>query len=264
MRRPSVGSPASHGGSGPVSAPVVLLIMTTRRYGDDEVREIFSLATTGDLREPALPAESDGLTLDALERIGQEAGIDPARVAHAAATLDARGQSFPVQRAFGVPIGVSRVVALPRAPTDREWQQLLTHCRTTFGVQGVATESGGLRAWSHGRLQVSVEPTAEGEQLRLSTWNEAAVALNGLGLVFGGLSVLTSVAVVAAGKPEKALAVLALFGGIAVAAVATNVFRAPRWARARDRQMTAVAEHAVQMLAQAGAAPLPGARRGDD
>ncbi|MES3033261.1 MAG: hypothetical protein V4813_04625 [Gemmatimonadota bacterium] len=232
--------------------------MTTRRYGDDEVREIFSLATTGDLREPSLPAESGGLTLDALERIGQEAGIEPARVAQAAATLNARGHAFPLERAFGVPIGVSRMVALPRAPTDREWQQLMTHCRTTFGVQGVATESGGHRAWSHGNLSVSIEPTAEGEQLRLTTRNEAAVVLNGLGVVLGGMSLLTSLAVVAAGKPEKALVVLTLFGGVAVAAFATNLWRAPRWARTRDRQMATVAEHAVHMLAKVEAAPPPG------
>ena len=40
--------------------------MTTRRYGEEEVREIFSLATTGDPRERSLPADSDGLTLDGI------------------------------------------------------------------------------------------------------------------------------------------------------------------------------------------------------
>ena len=102
--------------------------------------------------------------------------------------------------------------------------------------------------WSHGNLSVSIEPTAEGEQLRLRTRNEAAVALNGVGLVLGGLSLLMSLAAVAAGKPEKALVLLSLLGGIALTALATNVVRAPRWARTRDREMTIVAEHAVQML----------------
>ncbi len=40
------------------------LTMPTRRYGTDEVREILALATTGDSQGRALPAESDGLTLD--------------------------------------------------------------------------------------------------------------------------------------------------------------------------------------------------------
>src|SRR6185436_13586583 len=133
--------------------------MTTRRYGDDEVREIFSLATTGGTADRSLPAESGGLTLDELQHIGREAGIEPARVAQAAATLDARGKPAPVRRAFGLPIGVSRVVDLPRAPTDREWELLVSQFRTTFETQGETTTTGGLREWSVGSLHISVEPT---------------------------------------------------------------------------------------------------------
>ena len=124
--------------------------MTKRRYGDEEVREIFSLATTGGGRDPSLPSESGGLTLDELQRIGQEAGIEPARVAHAAETLDARGRAAPVRRSLGLPIGLTRVVDLPRAPTDREWERLISEFRSTFGAQGTATTSGGLRDWSVG------------------------------------------------------------------------------------------------------------------
>lgn len=222
--------------------------MTKRRYGDDETREIFALATAGESRDQRLPVESDGLTLDELQRIGSEAGIAPALVAQAAATLDAQGHAPPVQRALGLPIGVSRVVELPRAPSDREWEQLISQFRTTFGVNGHATTSGGMREWSHGNLHISVEPTEHGEQLRLRTRNEAAVALNGFGILLGGMSVLTSTAVAAAGKPEKALVVLGVFGGMALAAFVKNLIRSPRWAREREQQMKFVAEHVVKRL----------------
>lgn len=222
--------------------------MTERRYGDDEIREIFSLATTGDTRDRSLPVESGGLTLDELQRIGQEAGIEPARVAQAAEKLDARGRQAPVRRSFGMPVGVSRVVALPRAPTDREWERLISEFRTTFGTQGSATTSGGLREWSQGNLHISVEPTEHGEQLRLSTLKDDGIALNGLGLLTGGMSVLMSTVVAAAGKPEKALVILAMFGGIALAAFGANLIRLPRWARERERQMEAIAEYTVKLL----------------
>lgn len=224
--------------------------MTTRRYEDDEVREIFSLATTGGAADRTLPAESGGLTLDDLQRIGREAGIEPARVAQAAATLDARGKPAPVRRMFGLPIGVSRVVDLPRAPTDREWERLIAEFRTTFGAQGRATSSGGLREWSVGELHISVEPTEHGEQLRLSTVNSLGQLLNGLGTVLGGFSLLMAAVVAAAGKPEKALVVLGMFGGMSLAAFAGNVFRLPRWARERARQMEEIAEHAVKLLSK--------------
>jgi hypothetical protein len=222
--------------------------MTKRRYGDEEVREIFSLATTDGVRERSLPNESGGLTLEELQRIGQEAGIEPARVAQAAERFDARGRLAPVRRSFGLPVGVSRVVDLPRAPTDREWEQLISEFRTTFGTQGRMTTSGGLREWSQGNLHISVEPTAQGEQLRLSTLKDDAIALNGLGLVLGGMSVLMSAVVAAAGKPGKALAVLGMFGGMALFSFGANLIRLPRWARERERQMEAIAEQAVKLL----------------
>ena len=222
--------------------------MTKRRYGDEEVREIFNLATSGGARDQSLLGESGGMTLDELQRIGQEAGIDPSRVALAAEQLDARGKPAPVRRSFGLPVGVSRVVDLPRAPTDREWERLISEFRTTFGSHGHASTVGGIREWSHGNLHISVEPTEHGEQLRLSTSKEDAVALNGLGIVLGGMSIIMGAVVTAAGKPAKALLVLGMFGGMALFAFGANLFRLPRWARERERQMEAIAEHAVKLL----------------
>ncbi|HEX6942895.1 MAG TPA: hypothetical protein VF128_08195 [Gemmatimonadaceae bacterium] len=222
--------------------------MSTRRYGDDEVREIFSLATTGGTNDQSLPAESGGMTLDELQHIAQEAGIDPARVAQAAASLDAGGKPAPVRRMLGLPVGVSRVVDLPRAPTDREWEQMISEFRTTFGTQGQAMSVGGLREWSQGNLHICVEPTERGEQLRLSTLKDDAIALNGLSIAMGAMSLIMGAAVTIAGKPEKALVVLTMFGGMALAAFGANMFRLPRWARERERQMEAIAQHAVKLL----------------
>jgi hypothetical protein len=222
--------------------------MTERRYADDEVREIFSLATRGDVRDPSLPAESGGLTLDDLQRIGREVGIEPSRVAQAAGALDAHGRQAPLRRSFGMPVGMSRVVDLPRAPTDREWERLISEFRTTFGAQGRSTISGGLREWSHGTLHISVEPTERGEQLRLSTLKDDGLALNGFGVVTGGMAVLSSSVVAASGNPAKALLVFGMFGGMSLAAFVTNVIRLPRWAREREKQLDAVADRAVRLL----------------
>lgn len=222
--------------------------MSERRYGDAEVREILSLATTSDTTDQSLPAESGGLTLDDLQRIAQEVGIEPARIAHAAMTLDSRGRQAPVRRSLGMPIGVSRVVDLPRAPTDREWEQLIAEFRTTFATQGRSTTSGGLRDWSHGNLHISVEPTARGEQLRLSTLKDGAVALNGIGFFSIGMSVFMSAMAAVGGKPEKALPVFGLLSGLSLLAFGANVLRLPRWARERERQMEMLAAHAVKLL----------------
>ena len=223
--------------------------MTERRYGDEEIREIFAIATTGEgagNRAPA--AESDGMTLRELQRIGEEAGIEPARVVEAAARLEARGRAAPLRRSLGLPVGVSRVVDLPRAPTDREWEQLIAEFRSTFGARGEHSSAGGLREWSVGELHICVEPTARGHQLRLSTLKSDGQALNALGIALTALGTIMSLVVTAAGKGEKALAVFAMFAGMGAIGIVANVLRLPRWARERERQMEALAGHTVQLL----------------
>lgn len=224
------------------------MAMTTRRYGEDEVREIINLATTAGMRDQSPVSESGELTLEEIQRIGQEAGIEPARVAHAAQTLDARGRAAPVQRSVGMPIGVSRVVELPRGPTDREWEQLTSEFRATFGAQGRLTTSGQLREWAHGDIHISAEPTEHGAQLRFSALQYDAMVRNGLGIVLGMMSVFMAAALAAAGKPAKALTILGVFGGIALTPFVANFIQLPRWARERGRQIDAIAEHAVELL----------------
>jgi hypothetical protein len=59
-----------------------------------------------------------------------------------------------------------------------------------------------------------------------------------------------SAVVASAGKPEKALAVLGMFGGMSLFSFGANVVRLPRWARERERQMEAIAERAVKLLSK--------------
>jgi len=224
--------------------------MTTRRYGDEEASEIFRLATTSSTPQQSLPGQSDGLTLAELQRIGQEAGIEPAQIAQAAASLDARGRPAPIRRSFGMPVGVSRVVELPRAPTDREWEQLITEFRTTFSAKGKASSTGSMREWSVGNLHICVEPTKNGHQLRLSTRKSDAAAFNALGILMGGMSGVMGAIGMASGHAGKALVLVSLYGGMSLASFGANLVRLPRWARERDRQMEAIAEHAVELLSE--------------
>jgi hypothetical protein len=224
--------------------------MTTRRFGEDEAREIFRLATTGDVPDRSLPADTGGLTLAQLQQIGEEAGIDAARVAQAAAQLDIGNTAVRVRRTLGMPIGVAQLLDLPRAPTEREWELLVTELRTTFGAQGVVTSSGSFRQWSNGELHVSIEPTERGQQLRMSTVNSLAQVFNAVGMLTGAMAIITSASVYAAGKPQKALVALGMFGGMSLAVFISNVVRLPGWARERSQQMDAVAARAVNLLSK--------------
>ena len=105
-----------------------------------------------------------------------------------------------------------------------------------------------MRTTPHGGLQICVEPTEHGQQLRLSTLKEDGIALNGVGAGLGGMSVLTSAVNAAGGNPRKALVLLGIFGGLSLAVFVSNLIRLRRWARKREQQMEALAARTVRLL----------------
>ena len=70
-----------------------------RRFGDDEVREIFDRASrSGAVRLGGGSIDEHGLTLPELQDVGKEVGLDPERIAEAAAALDHPAVPVPVRR----------------------------------------------------------------------------------------------------------------------------------------------------------------------
>lgn len=222
-----------------------------RRYGDHEIREILDLAIgQDDGPAHALPAV-DGLTLLELQDVGREVGLPPDRIAQAVAAFEGRGELVPRGSALGLPTSVGSIVPLPRLPSDREWERIIVELRTTFGGKGEVTSHGGLREWTHGRLQAFIEPTETGHRLRLADSN-AAVG----GVVLGGLVVafalLILVVLLGTGDPGFRLAVPAflflLGGGVATGSVVSL----SRWVREQERRMRQMCAHAVSLLTLTG------------
>jgi len=219
-----------------------------RKYQDDEIRQILDLAIgQEDAPAPALPAV-DGLTLVQLQEVGREVGVPPERIAQAVAVFEGRGESVPRGTTLGLPSSVGRVVALPRNPSEREWELLIAELRTTFGGKGEVTSHGGLREWTLGTLHAFIEPTGTGHRLRLT--DSSAVAG---GIVVGGavLAFALMIFVVLLGKDDAGFkfvvpAFFALLGG---GLVAGSVMSLPKWAREQERRMEQISQHAVALLA---------------
>ena len=221
--------------------------MTERRYQEDEVREIFGLASSGEVPNTARSSATNGLTLAHIQSIGLEVGLDPDLVARAAAALDARTRK-PMRKSFGLPIEVGRIVPLPRALTDYEWEQLVAELRNTFRARGQVSGSGNLREWSNGNLHACVEPTEAGYRLRLGTLKGDAIGINALAAtgIIGGTVAFAALAL-SGGLTEAFLAPWLISAG-GVASLLTNVIRLPRWARQRDAQMEHIAAKATAIL----------------
>lgn len=218
-----------------------------RAYRDDEVREIFALAARP--IDGSAPARPGALTLGELQEIGREVGLDPGDVARAAAALDARGTALPARTSLGMPVGVGRIVPLPRAPSDEEWERLVAELRATFGARGRVSAQGGMREWANGKLHACVERGDGGYRLRLGTLKTNAQPVNAAGTIgiLGGGAVFTILAATG-GLPENIFLPMMLMAGGAAAFVG-NFLRLPRWADERSRQMEHIAERARVIVA---------------
>ena len=220
-----------------------------RKYRDEEIREIFDLATNSDdVEHPAMPDE-DGLTLAELQEVGLEVGVGPEQVAEAALVLDGRRDVRLRRTSLGLPISVGRVIELPREVTDREWDILVSVFREISGARGGVRFQGGVREWSHGTFQAFLEPTETGHRLRLHTGKVGARFLNRLGAA--GLAVgLSLITVLLATGQSPVFMELALISSMLVggAALGPNLLLLPRWARERERQMEDIADRARTLI----------------
>lgn len=222
--------------------------MTERRYKEEEVRKIFSLATKGHLTaDKAAPPAVQGLTLAEIQSIGSEVGIAPELVARAAAELDVRGR--PTRKSLGMPIEVGHVVALRRNLTDREWAQLVAEMRRVFRASGHVSEHGELRQWSNGNLHVALEPVGQGYRLRMSTLKGDAQGINALGVMGVLAAAAAGTALGLSGEVGDAILVSSVFGGGGLGALLSNLLRLPRWKTERERQFEDLAAKVKAMTA---------------
>ncbi|MCG8467567.1 MAG: hypothetical protein MJB57_05065 [Gemmatimonadetes bacterium] len=219
-----------------------------RRYGEDEVGEIFSLATSeGEAALPAL-SQQEGLTLAELQEVGREIGVSPERVAQAAATLDGRPGSVPARTLLGVPVTVGRIVDLPREATDREWQFLVAELRETFGEKGEVSAEGGVREWSHGKLHAVLEETEAGHRLRLGAESDGAAGAMSMGFVGIGMALFFFIVMIAADRTGGALVIPTLFALAGAGALVGTRMLLPKWTDQVGDQMDHIAGRAQALL----------------
>lgn len=116
-----------------------------RRFTDREVREILKRAVE---KAPSRAlVKSEGLSLAELKAIGEEVGIDPARLEDAARAVASKGVDRPV-RILGAPtvLDFERRVSGELAPADTP--EVLSVIRRTMGRQGEVSEVHGSLEWS--------------------------------------------------------------------------------------------------------------------
>lgn len=221
---------------------------TQRHYTEKEIAAIFERATRAQEASKHANPHEKGLTLAELQAIGAASGITPEFIAHAAASIDHTARVAPPVRRLGMTVGVGRTVDLPGKLSDEAWEQLVVDIRETFQAKGKLQREGSLRHWTNGNLQVLVEPTQEGERLRMKTRNQNLEALFTMGSIGGVMMLILAAAVFMKGDMEGVMVMLAplvLFLGM----LGYSGFNLPGWARTREEQMEALGARAVELTA---------------
>jgi hypothetical protein len=126
-----------------------------------------------DSEAPAALSPRAGITLDELERIAAEVGIDPRHVRAAAGELESgQSEEGPV-RVFGGPKGVERERVVEGVVSDAAWEAMVAEVRRTFGHPGEPGRLGRSYEWTWkhdtGSVQVVASPAGEQTRLQVAT-----------------------------------------------------------------------------------------------
>ncbi len=222
----------------------------SRRYDDEEVAEIFRLATgartEGDRK--ALPLE-EGMTLAQIEEIGAEVGISRDEIARAAHSLQRRVEVERSLSFLGAPRSVARTLHIDRALTDEEWGMLVSDLRRTFDAKGKVEVEGPLRSWTNSNLQVHVEPDGEGYAVRMRTKKGQVSQLALMGSVFAGVGLMSAMGLLLGfGDDSVSRAMAFLVAGLSMITWARVTL--PGWARTRAEQMEGLAERIPRLMGE--------------
>src|SRR5512141_135024 len=120
-----------------------------RRYSDREVQQLLQRAVEMAPSTPGAPAAA-GLTLQELEDIAREAGIDTANLRRAAAELDTRGTGGGAGRLLaGAPLRAAEERTLPFEVAPESFERLIPILQGADDA-GQATVVGRTLSWQNG------------------------------------------------------------------------------------------------------------------
>lgn len=241
--------------------------MSDRTYTEREVADLIGRAVERQ-QEASRRASSVGLTLDEVEHIGRETGIDPIHLREAAAEMDAVGRTLSRQSGHtDTHVTAERWIDAPLSPEG--WEDAVAHLQDNFGLSmtagmgvagGTVQQVGNAYEWQHtSGLGVQTTVTASPRDGRTRLRMRQLVGLGSptkeslgygflLALVIGVLGALAGSAL---GAGSGAVSMLAAFLAFAVAwAVATPVIAHldRRWRAGKLRTLDALADDLSTIL----------------
>ena len=134
--------------------------MSERRYDEAELAAILRSAAEAQAEDFSGNGESAGLTLREIERLASEVGIDPKRIASAAASLDVRPKKVKKFQMFGPPATETFERSFDGELDEAGWEEVIADMRQTYGMAGEISRVGSTLEWKGGSDTLSVHLSA--------------------------------------------------------------------------------------------------------
>lgn len=209
------------------------------RYTEQEMARILKKASAGGAQLP-VPSRTAGFSVEEIESIAREAGLDTGGIAAAAAQVSI-DRSRGISGEAGI-IELSR--RIPGVVSATDYGRLADSISHASGAPGVRDSSLGALVWESrpgaGRLQVTVTPEEETTSIRV---HSDASALKGLCYVASTAGALALGGITGAiTEPSAVLAGVGIMLGAAAAGVSTGwAFWKVQGTRIRKRASTVFA-----------------------
>ncbi len=143
--------------------------MSKKIYTDKEISAVLKRAA--ELQRTQGPKANAGLSLEELEQVAAEVGIDPDFVKAAALELE-EGRTDQSYHVWGAPTTLELERIVEGEMTDEKWEEAVGEIRRIFGAAGETGQLGRTREWilrdqTGERIHLTVSPQDGKTEIRL-------------------------------------------------------------------------------------------------
>ena len=166
----------------------------TQRFNRDEISKILKRAAELEHDENSVD-DTDGLTLQELQQVSKEVGIDPKYIQQALRELQTPAQSL-TSNMLGGPFKYHILETAPGVLTEEEWEEVVSEIRRIHGGIGKTSKLGNTFEWEQrkkevGYIQISLSPKKDHTQIHLNAnYRYYASMIYTFAGIFGGIFLL--------------------------------------------------------------------------
>lgn len=148
------------------------LMSDKQRFNRDEVSKILKRAVELEHDRNSID-DSDGLTLQELQQVSKEVGIDPKYIQQALRELQTPTKSL-TSDILGGPFKHHILETAPGILTEEEWEEIVSEIRRIHGGIGKTTKLGNTFEWEQrkqevGYIQISLSPKKDHTKIQLNS-----------------------------------------------------------------------------------------------